>query len=97
MGVSGAPEKVKNHAEKIMDMALDMRDCVSFVKDPRPEFKEDESAHVKIRQGIFLLYSVKKNYFMFSQRCRCSGFKSTRNGHCSLTNFFQPFFSMKIK
>ena len=32
MGVSGAPEKVKNHAEKIMDMAMDMRDCVSFVK-----------------------------------------------------------------
>ena len=56
VGVSGAPEKVKNHAEKIMDMALDMRDCVSFVKDPRPEFKEDESAHVKIRQGKFLFY-----------------------------------------
>ena len=35
VGVSGAPEKVKNHAEKIMDMALDMRDCVAFVKDPR--------------------------------------------------------------
>ena len=32
VGVSGAPEKVKNHAEKIMDMAMDMRDCVSFVK-----------------------------------------------------------------
>ena len=31
MGVSGAPEKVKNHAEKIMDMAMDMRDCVPFV------------------------------------------------------------------
>ena len=26
VGVSGAPERIKNHAEKIIDMALDMRD-----------------------------------------------------------------------
>ena len=32
-------------------MALDMRDCVTFVKDPRPEFESDELAHVKIRLG----------------------------------------------
>ena len=51
VGVSGAPEKNKNHAEKIMDMALDMRDCVTFVKDPRPEFKDDADAHIKIRLG----------------------------------------------
>ena len=49
IGVSGAPEKIKNHAEKIMDMALDMRDCVTFVKDPRPENTED--AHIKIKLG----------------------------------------------
>ena len=42
VGVSGAPEKTKNHAEKVMDMALDMRDSVAFVKDPRPEFAEQE-------------------------------------------------------
>ena len=35
VGVSGAPERIKNHADKIIDMALDMRDCVTFVQDPR--------------------------------------------------------------
>ena len=32
-------------------MALDMRDSVAFVADPRPEFEGDESAHVGIRLG----------------------------------------------
>ena len=32
-------------------MALDMRDSVAFVKDPRPEHDGDESAHVGIRLG----------------------------------------------
>ena len=41
----------KNHAEKIMDMALDMRDVVKFIHDPRPEFESDESAHIGIRLG----------------------------------------------
>ena len=40
VGVSGAPEKVKNHAEKIMDMAMDMRDCVSFVKGEKKNQKD---------------------------------------------------------
>ena len=48
VGVSGAPEKNKNHAEKIMDMALDMRDCVAFVPDPRPD---TDGEHVKILLG----------------------------------------------
>ena len=34
-----------------MNMALDMRDAVAFVHDPRPEFDGDESAHVGIRLG----------------------------------------------
>lgn len=51
VGVSGAPEKNKNHAENIMDMALDMRDAVTFVKDPRPELADDPDAHIKIRLG----------------------------------------------
>ena len=34
-----------------MDMALDMRDSVAFVHDPRPECDGDESAHVGIRLG----------------------------------------------
>ena len=45
----------KNHAEKIIDMALDMRDCVTFVKDPRPEFAEDPNSHVRIRFVSFFL------------------------------------------
>ena len=51
VGVAGAPEKSKNHAEKIMDMALDMRDCVAFVKDPRPDKADQPDAHIKIRLG----------------------------------------------
>jgi len=47
VGVSGAPERAKNHAEKIMDMAMDMRDCVQFVPDPRPGV----DGHIKIRLG----------------------------------------------
>ena len=47
VGVSGAPERCKNHAELIMDMALDMRDVVQFVKDPRP----GTDGHIKIRLG----------------------------------------------
>ena len=50
VGVSGAPDKNKNHAEKIMDMALDMRDVVTFIKDPRPE-NADGDGHVKIFLG----------------------------------------------
>ena len=45
--MAGAPERTKNHAELIMDMALDMRDVVQFVKDPRP----GSDGHIKIRLG----------------------------------------------
>ena len=34
-----------NILERIMDMALDMRDCVQFVPDPRPGVED----HIKIR------------------------------------------------
>ena len=51
VGVGGAPEKTKDHAEKIMNMALDMRDSMAFIKDPRPEFAEQEDMHIKIRIG----------------------------------------------
>merc|ERR1719210_2372332 len=47
VGVAGAPERAKNHAELIMDMAMDMRDSVCFVKDPRP----GTDTHIKIRLG----------------------------------------------
>merc|ERR1711872_593587 len=47
VGVAGAPERCKNHAELIMGMAMDMRDVVQFVKDPRP----NSDGHIKIRLG----------------------------------------------
>lgn len=34
MVVSGAPEREKNHAEKVCDMALDMVDAIQDLKDP---------------------------------------------------------------
>ncbi len=40
--------KVANHAEKIADIALDMRDGVSYVPDPRPG---REKNHVRVRLG----------------------------------------------
>jgi class 3 adenylate cyclase len=33
-----------------MDMAMDMRDGVTFVEDPRPEL-EGQNAHIRIRLG----------------------------------------------
>lgn len=34
MVVSGAPEKDINHAERVCDMALDMVDAITDLKDP---------------------------------------------------------------
>lgn len=34
MVVSGAPEKEGNHAERVCDMALDMVDAITNLKDP---------------------------------------------------------------
>ena len=34
MVVSGAPEKEGNHAERVCDMALDMVDAITDLKDP---------------------------------------------------------------
>ena len=51
VGVSGAPEKVDNHAENIVMMALDMRDVVTYVHDPRPEFDDEPLEHIRIRLG----------------------------------------------
>ena len=49
--MSGAPEKVDNHAENIVMMALDMRDVVTYVHDPRPEFDNEPLEHIRIRLG----------------------------------------------
>lgn len=46
MVVSGAPEKDQNHAEKVCDMALDMVDAITDLKDP------STGSHLQIRVGV---------------------------------------------
>ncbi|KAK9875559.1 hypothetical protein WA026_009365 [Henosepilachna vigintioctopunctata] len=46
MVVSGAPEKNGNHAERVCDMALDMVDAITDLKDP------STGIHLKIRVGV---------------------------------------------
>lgn len=46
MVVSGAPEKDFNHAEKVCDMALDMVEAITDLKDPSTE------THLRIRVGV---------------------------------------------
>lgn len=46
MVVSGAPEKDLNHAEKVCDMALDMIEAITDLKDP------STGQHLKIRVGV---------------------------------------------
>ncbi|KAG5680710.1 hypothetical protein PVAND_010201 [Polypedilum vanderplanki] len=46
MVVSGAPEKEKNHAEKVCDMALDMIEAITDLKDP------STGHHLRIRVGV---------------------------------------------
>ncbi|XP_037823993.1 soluble guanylate cyclase 88E isoform X1 [Lucilia sericata] len=46
MVVAGAPEKDPNHAEKVCDMALDMVDAITDLKDP------STGQHLRIRVGV---------------------------------------------
>lgn len=46
MVVSGAPEKELNHAEKVCDMALDMVEAITDLKDP------STGDHLRIRVGV---------------------------------------------
>ncbi|KAF4526892.1 hypothetical protein B566_EDAN014514, partial [Ephemera danica] len=46
MVVSGAPEKDVKHAEKVCDMALDMVDAITDLKDP------STGTHLQIRVGV---------------------------------------------
>lgn len=46
MVVSGAPEKEMNHAEKVCDMALDMVEAITDLKDP------STGSHLQIRVGV---------------------------------------------
>lgn len=46
MVVSGAPEKDPNHAEKVCDMALDMVEAITDLKDP------STGTHLRIRVGV---------------------------------------------
>jgi Adenylate and Guanylate cyclase catalytic domain len=44
--VSGAPLKEQSHAEKVCDMALDMIEAITDLKDP------STGQHLKIRVGV---------------------------------------------
>nr|XP_018913545.1 PREDICTED: soluble guanylate cyclase 88E isoform X2 [Bemisia tabaci] len=46
MVVSGAPEQEHNHAEKVCNMALDMIDAITDLKDP------STGSHLQIRVGV---------------------------------------------
>ncbi|KAJ8976836.1 hypothetical protein NQ317_011832 [Molorchus minor] len=46
MVVSGAPEKEGNHAERVCDMALDMVEAITDLKDP------STGQHLRIRVGV---------------------------------------------
>ncbi|XP_030376357.1 soluble guanylate cyclase 88E [Scaptodrosophila lebanonensis] len=46
MVVAGAPDKDANHAEKVCDMALDMVDAITDLKDP------STGQHLRIRVGV---------------------------------------------
>uniref|UniRef100_A0A6P7FM48 guanylate cyclase n=1 Tax=Diabrotica virgifera virgifera TaxID=50390 RepID=A0A6P7FM48_DIAVI len=46
MVVSGAPEKEGNHAERVCDMALDMVEAITNLKDP------STGQHLRIRVGV---------------------------------------------
>ncbi|XP_040155399.1 soluble guanylate cyclase 88E isoform X2 [Anopheles arabiensis] len=46
MVVSGAPAKEQNHAEKVCDMALDMIEAITDLKDP------STGTHLRIRVGV---------------------------------------------
>lgn len=46
MVVSGAPEKDQNHAEKVCDMAMDMVEAITDLKDP------STGTHLRIRVGV---------------------------------------------
>lgn len=46
MVVSGAPEKDYNHGEKVCDMALDMVEAITDLKDP------SSGTHLRIRVGV---------------------------------------------
>ena len=39
--------QVADHAKKVVDMALDMADAVTYIEDPRPDAED----HVKLRVG----------------------------------------------
>lgn len=53
MVVSGAPEKDPNHAEKVCDMALDMVEAITDLKDPSTGRAENYTVH-----SIYCLFII---------------------------------------
>lgn len=56
--MSGAPEKEQNHAQKVCDMALDMIEAITDLKDP------STGQHLKIRE-LNLSTKLSETFFIF--------------------------------
>lgn len=56
MVVSGAPMTEDNHAEKVCDMALDMVDAITDLKDP------STGKSIYSRRFVFLCYAAGVSY-----------------------------------
>lgn len=83
MVVAGAPDKDANHAERVCDMALDMVDAITDLKDP------STGQHLRIRKTAYPLnrfhilspYSTHPSY----NRSRCGRSLGRRRGrYCGL-------------
>lgn len=66
MVVSGAPEKEGNHAERVCDMALDMVDAITDLKDPSTG-KDNSNLLFKITRQIFT-FLLATPHFLISNR-----------------------------
>lgn len=53
MVVSGAPAKEQNHAEKVCDMALDMIEAITDLKDPSTGTRRDTDVVYGTKQPSF--------------------------------------------
>lgn len=60
MVVSGAPEQEHNHAEKVCNMALDMIDAITDLKDPSTGQCEPEDSFVRILIRILKILNPEK-------------------------------------
>lgn len=63
MVVSGAPEKEDNHAEKVCDMALDMVDAITDLKDPSTGKSSSPDNITVPYRHYFRIPAISPSYF----------------------------------